>query len=66
MKNITLKKVAEVCRGSLHGGAEREEEATCVVIDSRKLKAGGIFIAARGRCLYRLPPAPSGINRLQS
>ena len=48
MKNITLKKVAEVCRGSLHGGAEREEEATCVVIDSRKLKAGGIFIAARG------------------
>lgn len=48
MKNMTLKNIARACRGTLCGGEGREEKASCVVIDSRRLEPGGIFIATRG------------------
>ncbi len=53
MKNMTLFNIAEACGGTLHG-ADREadssvmQEASCVVVDSRKIRKGGIFIATKG------------------
>lgn len=53
MKNITLENTARVCGGTLYGteGMTKEQadrEASCVVIDSRKIEKNGIFIATRG------------------
>lgn len=53
MKNITLVNAAKACGGTLYGieGFSDEEimrEASCVVIDSRKIERGGIFIATKG------------------
>lgn len=52
MKNMTLENIAEVCGGTLIYGAGAEQnksrEATCVVLDSRKIEQGGIFIANQG------------------
>lgn len=53
MKNITLANVAKACGGTLHGtegypGSWEMREASCVVIDSRKIEKDGIFIAAKG------------------
>lgn len=52
MEHMTLEKIAAACGGSLCGGELTEEkraaESTCVVIDSRKIEPGGIFIAVRG------------------
>ncbi|MBQ7954535.1 MAG: UDP-N-acetylmuramoyl-tripeptide--D-alanyl-D-alanine ligase [Lachnospiraceae bacterium] len=54
MKNLTLKNLAEVCKGQLFWGASCKEESTekkeaaCVVLDSRKIEAGGIFLANEG------------------
>ncbi|NBJ91906.1 UDP-N-acetylmuramoyl-tripeptide--D-alanyl-D-alanine ligase [Parablautia muri] len=53
MKNMTLDNVAKACGGALHlpeGGHRKEDfqEASCVVIDSRKIEPGGIFIATKG------------------
>ena len=50
MKNMTLENIAVACMGSLHGLTYdvAGKEATCVVIDSRKVEAGGIFIATKG------------------
>ncbi len=50
MKNMTLENIAAACKGSLHGMTDdvTGKEATCVVIDSRKAEAGGIFIATKG------------------
>lgn len=53
MKNITLANAAMVCRGTLYGMEEGSadlaaREASCVVIDSRKMEKGGIFIATKG------------------
>ncbi len=53
MKNITLVTIADACGGKLCGtdGMAQErlrEEASCVVIDSRKIEKGGIFIATKG------------------
>lgn len=54
MKNMTLKAIAGACGGTLCMGRRQESpqdgerEAACVVIDSRRIKPGGIFIAARG------------------
>lgn len=55
MKNMTLTAIAQACGGTLcmsgkQGGStqDRGQEASCVVIDSRNLEPGGIFIATRG------------------
>lgn len=53
MKNMTLSNIAKACEGSLYGMEklnllEEEPEAACVVLDSRKIEPGGIFIAAKG------------------
>ena len=57
MKNMNLFSIAEACEGRLCGleqtdDAARAEirgrEASCVVIDSRKIEANGIFVATRG------------------
>ncbi len=48
MKNMTIENICRACRGELryHNGSEKE--ASCVVIDSRKIEAGGVFIATKG------------------
>ena len=48
MKNMTLEMIAKACCGELHGNTVGEKEASCVVIDSRKMEKDGIFIATRG------------------
>ncbi|MCR4787547.1 MAG: UDP-N-acetylmuramoyl-tripeptide--D-alanyl-D-alanine ligase, partial [Lachnospiraceae bacterium] len=48
MKGLTLTAVAKACGGKLKNHNGNENEATCVVIDSRKIEEGGIFIATVG------------------
>ncbi len=48
MKNMTVGNIAKVCGGKLFGGGESRREASCVVIDSRKMAEGGVFIATKG------------------
>ena len=50
MKNMTLENIAKACNGKLLGMKEMgaEQEASCVVIDSRKIENGGIFVATKG------------------
>lgn len=48
MKNLTLDNIARACGGELFGGETALQEASCVVIDSRKMKENGVFIAAKG------------------
>lgn len=53
MKNMTLFNMAKACGGVLHGldaalGEAAAQEASCVVIDSRKIGKGGVFIATKG------------------
>lgn len=53
MKNMTMANMAEACRGILYEPEEKTagrdaREASCVVIDSRKIEPGGIFIATKG------------------
>lgn len=48
MKNMTINNIAEACKGKLCGDNGNSAEAKCVVIDSRKIEPGGIFIAAKG------------------
>lgn len=53
MKNMTLINIAAACKGVLYQADSREQEtaakeAACVVIDSRKMEEGGIFVATRG------------------
>lgn len=53
MNNMTLAAMAEACAGVLYQpegqkGDINAREASCVVIDSRKIEEGGIFIATRG------------------
>lgn len=55
MKNMTLENIAKACKGSLYRVDSTQKdvplngaEASCVVIDSRKMEPGGIFIATRG------------------
>lgn len=50
MKNMTLENMAKACDGQLIGMKEEyaEKEAACVVIDSRKIEEGGVFIATKG------------------
>lgn len=48
MRNMTIGNAAKACRGKLCNDNGNKSEASCVVIDSRKVEAGGIFIATRG------------------
>ncbi len=53
MKNITIENLVRVCRGTLYGWSRTEEEkweqeAKEVVIDSRLIVPGAVFIATRG------------------
>ncbi|MDE6203143.1 MAG: UDP-N-acetylmuramoyl-tripeptide--D-alanyl-D-alanine ligase [Lachnospiraceae bacterium] len=55
MKNMTLENIAKACKGTLYRAGQPEEkaageakEASCVVIDSRKIEPDGIFIATKG------------------
>ena len=50
MKNLTLGNIAKACNGRLMNMKSElsGREATCVVIDSRKIEEGGIFIATKG------------------
>lgn len=48
MKNMTLENIASACRGKLFGEKRTGKEASCIVIDSRKIEENGVFIAARG------------------
>lgn len=48
MKNMTIGNIAKACGGKLCKDNGNKSEAACVVIDSRKIEAGGIFIATKG------------------
>lgn len=48
MKNMTIDNIAKACEGKICGKGGNEAEAACVVIDSRKMEKGGVFIAAKG------------------
>lgn len=49
MKELTLAQIAEACGGTLIGGNEAKEyTVTGVVIDSRRVKAGDLFVAIPG------------------
>lgn len=48
MKNMTISNIAGACGGQVRGVAEDGREASCVVIDSRKIERDGIFIATKG------------------
>jgi len=48
MKNMTIKTIATVCGGEIYGTDISDHEVTGVVIDSRKLESGNLFIATRG------------------
>lgn len=68
MKNITLTNAAKVCGGTLYGmegfsGEEAVREASCVVIDSRKIEKDGIFIAAKGEKVDGHSFIPSAAER---
>lgn len=52
MKNMTLGNIAGACGGVLYNIDSQPDavmkEAACVVIDSRKMEPGGIFVATKG------------------
>lgn len=52
MKNLTLEKIAHACGGTIHmdpdAGRGQTEEASGVVIDSRLVTPGAVFIATKG------------------
>lgn len=53
MRGMTLVNIADACKGTLHLYDSKTENgrkttATCIVHDSRKIEAGGVFVATRG------------------
>lgn len=49
MKNLTLKNITETCQGTYHGDPKYlDQEADGVVIDSRKVRPGYLFVAIDG------------------
>ncbi|MBE5869195.1 MAG: UDP-N-acetylmuramoyl-tripeptide--D-alanyl-D-alanine ligase [Lachnospiraceae bacterium] len=49
MLNMTLERIAQACGGQLYGSPEGDPaEVTCVVLDSRKIEQGGLFVATEG------------------
>lgn len=68
MKNMTLVNIAQACGGILHEPAEKMiktdlKEASCVVIDSRKIEPGGVFIATKGEKVDGHTFIPSVIDK---
>ncbi|MCR5269091.1 MAG: UDP-N-acetylmuramoyl-tripeptide--D-alanyl-D-alanine ligase [Lachnospiraceae bacterium] len=50
MKDLTLRNIAKACGGELHlyNRGQEKAEVNGVVIDSRKIEAGNLFVATRG------------------
>ncbi|MBO4904099.1 MAG: UDP-N-acetylmuramoyl-tripeptide--D-alanyl-D-alanine ligase [Lachnospiraceae bacterium] len=50
MRNMTIEAIAEAVGGRIENGARSDmtKEATSVVIDSRQIEEGGIFVATKG------------------
>ncbi len=48
MENITIKRAAELCGGQLVGAGDPEILLRQIVIDSRKISSGDLFVAYRG------------------
>ena len=51
MKNLTIETIAKVCEGTLHGTEfirNSNQEASGVVLDSRLLQEGYVFLATKG------------------
>ena len=49
MKNLTLENITNTCKGTYHGPeALLSQEVTDVVIDSRKVEKGNLFVAIDG------------------
>ena len=49
MKNMSLEKIAEACKGQLYAGStDVQTEVISVTLDSRQVTAGSLFIATRG------------------
>ena len=49
MKGLTLSNLEKACGGTQYYAKKKtQEEAACVVIDSRRIEAGGVFIATKG------------------
>lgn len=49
MKNLTLENIAKACHGTYHGDPHKlTQEAAGVVIDSRKVEKGDLFVAIDG------------------
>lgn len=49
MKNMTLERITQVCGGVYYGSdADSKKEITGVVIDSRQVQAGNLFVAIKG------------------
>ena len=49
MKNLTLEHITDCCHGTYIGTEEQQGfEVTGVVIDSRKVEAGNLFVAIKG------------------
>lgn len=49
MKNMTLKEIAAACNGTYYGPEENlNKEVSDVVIDSRKVSKGSLFVAIKG------------------
>lgn len=49
MKNLTLKNIADCCHGTYFGEkADAEIEVSGIVIDSRKVEKGNLFVAIKG------------------
>ena len=49
MKNLTLENITNTCKGTYHGPeALLSQEVTDVVIDSRKVEKGTLFVAIDG------------------
>lgn len=48
MKGITICKAAEICAGAIEGTFETDAELKHIVIDSRKVQPGDLFVAYKG------------------
>ncbi|MCR5688131.1 MAG: UDP-N-acetylmuramoyl-tripeptide--D-alanyl-D-alanine ligase [Lachnospiraceae bacterium] len=50
MRNMTVQSIAEAVGGKIENAvkADLTKEATCVVIDSRLIEKGGVFVATKG------------------
>ena len=53
MKNLSIENITKACRGTFHGDESiLSQEVSGVVIDSRKVQPGYLFVAIDGFPLY--------------